>query len=518
MSCVLCCPQGTASGLGSVNGEAAGPFRRGSAVISRGLGWFSSVGGPLTHRVLRGGFWLMVAAGATRVVGLAKMTLLARLLAPKDFGLMGIAMMCLSWFEYFTQTGFSTALVQKQGDIRSYLDTFWTAQVIRSTLLSAALFLAAPLGGAFFENAEATPLIRALALVTLARGFINPGVVHLRRHLDLGRESLWRFGGTVTGALVAIPLAIIYRNAWALVISGVVAAMTEVALSYWAVNYRPRFHIDSKRFREMAGYGKWIFWGNMVYYASISADSWVVGKSLGVLALGYYQVAQQIGLAPITQFASQVSAVMLPAFSKVRAGGDLRRAFSRSAGLLLVAVVPVALFISAFASEVVTLILGRQWIAAGPLVQLLVWTGVLMALDAVSSSLLQAMGRPDITACAIFLKLLVFGIAVYPLMSKWGAAGVAAAVLISAPAATLFQLYRAARILGGGLGLMAPAGMAAMASAPVAAAWLAHAKLHSVTGTVTGLLASAAIYSVFLSRILRAGAAPPTPGAGDSRA
>jgi len=217
----------------------------------------------LQERVLRGGAWLVAADLANRAIGLVKMAILARLLAPKDFGLMGLAVLVLSWFDMFSQTGFSWALIRKPGDVEPYLGTCWTVQVIRGTLLSVLLFAGAPIVGWLFHSPEVVPIIRAVSIVALFKGAANPAVIYLRRQLKMDREVLWRVGGNLTGLLVSVPFALRYRNVWALVAAALAANVAELTLSYWIVAHRPRFELDWAKAREMMRFGKWIFWSNM---------------------------------------------------------------------------------------------------------------------------------------------------------------------------------------------------------------------------------------------------------------
>src|SRR5687768_722315 len=195
--------------------------------------WLLSADGLLRERILRAAFWLFLGNAFARVAGFIKLAVLARLLAPGDFGLMGVALVVLRWVDYFTQTGFRDALIQKPGDVRPYLDTAWTVQVLRGTAVSAVLFAAAPLAAWFFENEQAAPVVRAVSVTIFLAGLINPAVVLFRKNLDFQRDVVWRLGGSVPGLVVGVIAALAWRNVWALVLSVVVAGAAQTALSYW---------------------------------------------------------------------------------------------------------------------------------------------------------------------------------------------------------------------------------------------------------------------------------------------
>ncbi len=91
---------------------------------------------PLATKVVRGGMWLFALRIINRGLGFIKIIILARILAPEDFGLMGIAMLSIATLETFSQTGFQVALIQKKENVQPYLDTAWTVSVIRGTFSS----------------------------------------------------------------------------------------------------------------------------------------------------------------------------------------------------------------------------------------------------------------------------------------------------------------------------------------------------------------------------------------------
>ena len=146
---------------------------------------------PLSKRVIRGGVWVLALRILNRSLGFIRTIILARLLAPADFGLLGIAMLSISTLETFSQTGFQTALIQKKDNIESYLDTAWTVSAIRGLLLFLILFLSAPIIAEFFNSPQAVLIIRVVALSTLLSGLRNIGVVYFQKELEFKKQFLY---------------------------------------------------------------------------------------------------------------------------------------------------------------------------------------------------------------------------------------------------------------------------------------------------------------------------------------
>jgi O-antigen/teichoic acid export membrane protein len=407
--------------------------------------WLFSGEGSLQHRALRGGLWLLLGDVITRLGGLLKLAILGRLLAPEDFGLMGIALLLLKWLDYFTQTGFKDALIQKAGEIRPYLDTAWTVQLMRGTGSALVLLAAAPLAGWFFENPGAVPVVRAIALVTFFRGFNNPAVVYLRRDLDFRRDVFWRSSGVLAGVAVAIPIAIVFRSVWALVASVVVAQAVEAITSYGVTPYRPRLRFDRAKARELLDYGRWIFWGNAVAFFGLYIDSLGVGRWLGASALGFYQMAQQLAFLSTSQIGTHVHGVMFPAFSRMRERAEQAEALLQTVSVVSAVVVPLGCALAVFAAPLVRVVFGDRWLPATTSVRLLALAGVAAALVKVTSAALEASGRPDLPLRASVCQIVTMAALLYPLSTRWGIAGAAAAVALGGVLAFVVQLLAVSR-------------------------------------------------------------------------
>ena len=122
---------------------------------------------PLSRRVVKGGIWVFSLRITNRGLGFIRTIILARLLAPHDFGLLGIAMLAIATLETFSQTGFGAALIQKKDNVESYLDTAWTVSAIRGIILFLILSFSAPIIAKFFDSPQASLVIRAKAIYRL---------------------------------------------------------------------------------------------------------------------------------------------------------------------------------------------------------------------------------------------------------------------------------------------------------------------------------------------------------------
>jgi O-antigen/teichoic acid export membrane protein len=353
----------------------------------------------LKHRVVRGGIWLASGDIIARLATLLKLAILVRLLNPTHFGLLGMAMIVLRWLNAFTDVGIRDALIRKEGDIRPYFDTSWTIQIARGCISAALLCLSAPWLAAFFGNAELIAVLCGVALVPLLYGFRNPAVVTLRKTLDLRGEMIWKLSGVVAGVAVAVPLAFLLRNVWALVISAVAAAAAEVVVSYWVLPYRPKLRADWRQAREMSTFGKWILFSNIGGLLFLSLDGLVIGKLLGAEALGIYQLGYQLAVMPMAQIGLFANSLLFPAFSELRQPSDLRRVFLKSMGLACSVLLPIGCFLDGLRRAAgAAWPFGPRWDAAAPVVRILAGGGVALALSMLGNAFFLGLGKPRLAS------------------------------------------------------------------------------------------------------------------------
>ncbi len=470
-------------------------------LCSRSWKWLSSNAGGLREQVLRGGVWLVLSDAATQAAGLLKMAVVARVLAPNDFGLFGIAVLVQRLVESFTETGVMAALIQKRGDVRPYLDTAWTLQVLRGTAVGLLLVVIAPLGGRFFGNPEAIAVIRCVGLSTFLWTLTNPATVHMRRDLRFRPDVAWRFAGVMMSLIAAILGAYCLRNAWALVWALIVGRLGEVLASYYVLPYRPTLRLRWGEARELMGFGRWMSLSNIAAFFENQVDSLGIAKFLGATQLGFYQIALQFA-NPFSRLGLHAHGVLFPAMSRLDNHEARRRALLSTVKVVSTALIPPALFIAVLAPWFVTLLFGPQWAPASPVLQGLLWATVARSLSTCTSPLLMSIGKPRQVVETQGLKLLIVLALLYPCILSAGVRGAAWAVAISCSIAALFQLARAAMAVGAaGLDLLLSFSGALLGSLPTIAFALLPGSLR-LPGTPL-LFLSLGAYGYLLQRLLR---------------
>lgn len=397
---------------------------------------------PLTSKVFRSGAWVFAGKITSRCLQTVKLVILARLLAPEDFGLFGIVMLAMSAVETFTRTGFDQALIQRQDDIRDHLDTAWTVQFVRSLSLAALLFLGAPLVANFFGEPRSIVLLRVLCLVKIAEGCKNIGVIYWQKNLKFHKRVICDLIQSSTSLAVGISLAFILRNVWALVWSSLFGAVVHVGLSYMMHPFRPRLKLVPAQAKDLFRFGKWMLGGTIVMYLSNNGSEIVLGKLLGPVALGVFQIAHRISNIVSTEITHTSSAVLFPAYAMAQSDRErLRRGFTMAMDTVISLVFPLSAFLFCAAPEFVMVVLGQQWVPAVLPLRILTVAGIIRALAALGGPLFFGTGRPHMDFWMNLGRAVALAVVIYPLTRLYGVAGAAFSLVVALTATLPVWFY-----------------------------------------------------------------------------
>lgn len=389
-------------------------------------------GSSWSQRVAHAGFWAFGLHLAEQLAILCRLFVLAVLLAPRDFGLFGMALMVLIAVDMLSRTGFEQALIHKKAEIRPYLEVAWTVLLLRGLLLSALLFAVAPWAAAFFEEPAAAPLMRTLSVCFLLRGLTNIGVVTFQKQLEFHKEFAFRFSGILVDLLVAVGAAYVLRSAWALLYGYAAADLTRLLVSYLIHPFRPRLRFEWEKSRELFDYGVWMLLVGVTVFVATNGAGVVIGKIIGATALGYFQMAERIPTVVVKGLGFTLSNVAFPAYAELQDSVErLRDAYKRIAGISAVVLLPAAVGIVAVGHDFTRIFLGPKWMPMVPALLLLSVAGVANGIVWTGRPVFMGGGRPQTVFHMQFARAAAVFLFIYPLSSLWGITGAATAVILA---------------------------------------------------------------------------------------
>jgi PST family polysaccharide transporter/lipopolysaccharide exporter len=386
--------------------------------------------GTATERAAKSGVWVVASNVLDRGLQMAMVVVLARLLSPRAFGLLGVGLVALEALRRASNLGIQSALVQKaDDDVDQYLNTAWCLRVVRGAALAVALFVVAPHVAAFFDEPRATDVVRVIAVSPVLLGLRNPSTVYFQKHLEHHKQFAYRLSGSVAQFIVAVGLSLVFRSVWPLVIGFVTADAVRLVASYLLDDYRPWPAFAGTAAAELLGYGKWLTSAELLWFLIAQLDDAIVGWVLGMSSLGIYQLAYRFAKAPATEITQVVSSVTFPMYSALQDDADaLREAFFTTVRLTTVVSFPTAVGIAAVAPTFVRAFFGAEWQPMVPVLQLVAAYGLLVSLVSTFSPIWKTLGRPDYLSKIALVRVVTIALFIYPATVRFGIAGTAAVV------------------------------------------------------------------------------------------
>lgn len=419
-----------------------------SEQIPRTVQSLFTTGGTLGQRVARGGGWAFFSFGSLQVLGLIRSIILARLLAPSDFGLMSLVWMAIAALGVFAEMGLGPALIQREDVSRDVLNTAWVIQILRGTVLCAVALVASPYIAAFFQAPLLEPILKVIAFTMLIAGFNSVGLILLQKDLDFRRLAYFKLITVTSSVVVTVMAAFILRSVWALVIGELAQAIVWLIASFIVCPFRPKIYLDRRLAGELLGYGKHILGAGVVNYLLTQGDDALVGKVLGTAPLGFYGLAYRLSNMPATGITHIISQVTFPAYSEIQDDPEaLKRAYLKTLKFTAMLSVPLAGGLFALAPEIVSVFYGEKWLPMVPSLMVLCLFGLERSIGATVGPLFLGIGKPQLVLYVTLVKLCVMALVIYPLTLHYGIFGTSLAVTLSAVAVQMVVMPTAAKLI-----------------------------------------------------------------------
>jgi teichuronic acid exporter len=351
----------------------------------------------LRRRAVRGGAILMATRLVTQVILWSVTLLVARLLLPKDFGLMTSGLIFVGLADLLAEAGVGKALVQKEKLQPSDLAEGFTLSLLLSVGLYALLFLLAGPAAEFLQSPEFTPFLRVLALAVLLIPFKTVPLALLDRGLHLGKQSAVHVAVSVVQSGLVLALAAAGYGYWALAAGTLASRAMETVVVIYLSGWRPRLVRLGAGARGLLAFGVHISLGSLLWFVYSNSDFAIVGRLAGPEALGLYAFAFQLISLPVQKLTVNVNQVVYPVFCRLQNDRvRMRDWYVRLTVLLGFFGMPVMVGMALVADDGFRVVLGERWRDAVLPFQLLSLVGVLMIYSHSLPPLFNALGRPDI--------------------------------------------------------------------------------------------------------------------------
>lgn len=397
--------------------------------------------------IFKGALWTFSVRLVDRGLGLISTLFLARILVPADFGLIAMATSVTAVIELVTAFGFELTLVQRPKPSRADYDTAWTLNLIVAACGAAVITLLAQPAAVLYEEPRLVGVMFVLAGSMLIGGIENIGTVDFRRNMDFRGEFRFMTGRRVAAFLATILTALIAHSYWALLVGIVTGRLVGVILSYSMQAYRPRLSLESSA--ALLRFSRWTLVSSALIAGIQRLPHFAIGKISGPQDLGLYVMAMELGTMPTTELSAPVNRSAMAGYARLVGSPQAFRTAFLDVGAMVAAVaLPAGVGLAVFAEPLILLVLGAKWLGALPILQVVAFSGIWVALGSNNGVACIASGKPHLNTWMQAIRLFTLMILMAVLAPRAGTLGVAWAELVSALVGYLLSCWLGLRCVG----------------------------------------------------------------------
>jgi teichuronic acid exporter len=322
---------------------------------------------------------------------------LARILVPEDFGLIGMLTIFIALSQTFIESGLGTGLIQRQNRSEIDFSTLFVFNLGVSSFFYLVLFFSAPFISSFFEQPQLTDLTRILGLSLFLNAFAIVQRTKLTIAIDFKSIAKSNVIGMITGGLCGVIAATNGYGVWSLVVQTLIGSFAS-SVSLWLLsNWSPSIAFSKKSFRSLFGYGSKLLMAGLYAQMLNNVYNICLGKFYPTASLGYYTRAKSFADISAGTIVSVIQQATFPILTTVQYDKEkLVSIFSKMIRMSAFFIIPLMTLIALLAKPIVILLLTEKWTSLIPLLQWMVFARVFLPMSTVNLNLLNAVGRSDL--------------------------------------------------------------------------------------------------------------------------
>lgn len=355
----------------------------------------------LKNKTVKGIVWSSIERFSVQGIQFLVMIVMARLLTPKDYGLVGMVAIFIAVAQSLVDSGFSQALIRKQNRTETDNSTVFYFNIVVGILLYLVLFAIAPWVADFYNSPELTALMRVICLSVVFNSFVVVQRALLTVNIDFKTQAKASLTAAVVSGVIGIGMAYSGFSYWSIVAQQLVNLGLNTLLLWIFTRWRPRWIYSWGSFRELFTFGSKLMFSGLLDVVYRNMYLLVIGKVFTASSLGYYTRANQFAEFPSSNLTGIMQRVTYPVLCQIQDDDErLAQIYRRFLRLSAFLIFPLLVGLSAVAEPFVLLLLKEQWLFAATLLQIICFAMMWYPIHAINLNLLQVKGRSD-----LFLRL-----------------------------------------------------------------------------------------------------------------
>ncbi|MCB2295341.1 MOP flippase family protein [Clostridium algoriphilum] len=403
----------------------------------------------LKKKTISGLFWSFLDLIANQGLQFIIQIILARLLIPKDFGVIGMISIFIALSATLIDSGFSQALIRNKEAKEEDYSTVFNFNLVISIMLYIILYLSADSISIYFNEPRLISILRILSLVIIINSFSIVQRVILTKDIDFKTQANINVISSVISGTVAIICAYNGLGVWSLVIRILTMQLMQAVLLWFKNKWKPKLIFDAGSFKNMFGFGWKLLASGVINTVYTNLYYIIIGKIFAASELGYYTNAQKLNDAVSQTITMSVQRVSYPVLSKLQDDKDrLKQAYRKIIKTVVFINFPLMLGLAAVAKPLIIVLFGYKWSGSVIYFQFLCFAGMMFPLHAINLDILQVKGRSDLFLRLEILKKAVFTVLIIAaIISKSGIMGLIGALVLNSYISYFLNSYYSAELI-----------------------------------------------------------------------
>jgi len=383
----------------------------------------------LRTKTMAGMSWSLIDKVANNLILFVIGIILARLLSPTDYGIVGLITVFIAVSQTIVESGLSEALIRKRDCSEIDYNTMFYTNIAFGVITFIALFAASGFIARFYNKAELSILTKVMAINLVINSFGLIETAILTKTLNFKTQAKVSVISSTSAGLIAIILAFLGFGYWSLAVKTLLANLTKVLMLRYYSSWRPKLQYSIDSFKDMFSFGIKLLASSLIDTIYKNVYQMVIGKSFSLAQLGLYTRAMQFRNLPATNITSTVQRVSYPVLASLSHDvGRVRNGYKKLIRLTFYLTSLAMLGLLICSKEVVILLVGQKWAEAIPFLQIMCLSGCLYPLHALNLNMMKAMDKPNLCLrVSIYKKLLaipviIIGVRLGMLALVWGMA------------------------------------------------------------------------------------------------
>jgi len=385
--------------------------------------------------------------GGTQGIQFLVQIVLARLLLPKDYGIIALLTIFIALANVFTQRGLNTALIQKKDANDTEFSSVFYVNLIVVGILYVILFFAAPFIAVFYEELQLIPVFRILSITLFFGAFNSIQNSVVARKMQFKKLFLSSLGAILISGTVGIIMAYAGFGVWALVIQQLTNQLVVTLILWFTVKWRPKLLFSFERVKGLFSYGWKLLVSSLIDTFYMNLQILIIGKMYSPDMLGFYNRGARFPALVVTNINGSISSILFPVLSANQDNGNLmKRMVRRSIVTSSFVIFPTMIGLAVCAEPLVKILLTEKWLPCVPFLQIFCANYALWPIHTANLQAINALGRSD-----IFLKLeiikKVLGLAILGVTVFYGVYAIALGGVFGGLIATIINAYPNRKLL-----------------------------------------------------------------------